>query len=155
MNKELFNDGEYRIEINLSTNEYEVAQKTEDNFDVLKSFKIYSDAEKYIDGRRERISKGIIKKKEPLNCLLEDYNSRIKTAKITSISLGEKYGLYLWISLNGKRSKENCSRLYKDTENNKNIFKEIENLKDKLGELEKTKEHFTEKELKEYFGGEE
>jgi hypothetical protein len=123
-----------RIEINTDNNFYSVFLKADGvEINLGSSYSSFDNAEKAID-RYYAVKK---KKIQPITAFTHNY-SEIHEIKITSIAENNSYssGVYVWISDNGKRSKENAEYLYDVSDENK---KNIDVIKNKLEEISKLK----------------
>ncbi len=155
--KELKNDGLYKIELEISNNDFIVSEKVEstEEFGELKTFKHFDDAEKYIENREKRKEAGIIKKKEPLSAIYKDH-VEYKDVKITSISPSSYgSGFDVWIAfLEDKTRTKNTyysDDYYKQIEENKKKILEMQELRKKADKIEESLESYTKEEIKKYF----
>ena len=150
MKKELYNDGQFIIEINTNDNKYYLYETEGNQKFQLGDYKTYQQAEQAITRRTTEKKKKIA----PIECLYNETASHIERyepAKITSIKT-DIYRTYARITCRDKKRGEiDVTFLLKNTQKNIDINAEIKTLKERISRLNREREKFTPIELKKHF----
>ena len=147
MRKEIFKNERWIIEFETDYEDFYLFQIIEG---INKEYGNYDTYKKCIDAidRKEIIKK---KKIKPLSFIERGYyNENYKEGIITSINEKTNYGLYLWTSVDKKRSK-NSNKCLKNISENKIILNKIKELKNLITKENKKLIYFTDEEIKKHF----
>lgn len=136
----------YRIILN-TFKRFEVQLKEQGEWQNLKTFDTYEEAELYLDARQKRDERALKNKIGPLQFL--DAEGLIQN--ITSIEQ-EKYGLYGRVNSKKVWLDYNC---YKDIEINRQMFTELNELKKRIGVIRESLVKLSPSEIIMHFDGKE
>jgi hypothetical protein len=154
----ILESGDYTIVLNVNNGRFDVYAIEDDSDKYVKMVSDKSsldDCRTYIADRIKRLNTIKKSKIEPLLSFKKGrYGSEeyVET-KITSIAEESTYGLYVWNTRLGIRSKDSISNSFlKHTDSNIELLKQIQDKKKELNQLQNTLVFLTNKDVKAHFG---